>query len=88
MAAFLSHGLLTSIRRFRAALAAPLALMPILLGSPAAFAQASGQATKPASNEDVFLYGGMGSSYVCNARSAGLSFKASWHRRGHSLCSC
>jgi len=70
----LESALLIPIRRFRAALAAPLALMPILLGGPAAFAQASGQVTKPASNEDVFLYRGMGSSYVCNARSAGIEF--------------
>lgn len=28
----------------------------------------------PASNEDIFLYRGMGSSYVCNARTAGVPF--------------
>ena len=70
----LKSGLLASLRRFRAAMAAPLALMPILLGTPAVFAQASSQATKPATNDEVFLYRGMGSSYVCNARAAGVEF--------------
>ena len=38
-------------------------------------AQSAGQApTSPASNEDVFLYRGMVSSYVCNARTAGIEF--------------
>ncbi len=38
-------------------------------------AQTSGSASaSPASDKDVFLYRGMGSSYVCNARTAGVEF--------------
>ncbi len=29
---------------------------------------------KPATKEDIYLYRGMGSSYVCNARAAGIEF--------------
>ena len=54
----LKSGLLTSIRRFRAALAAPLTLMPILL-------EVRSIRWRPVRlracvNEDVFLYRGMG----------------------------
>jgi hypothetical protein len=66
--------LLASFPRFRAALAAPLALLPLLLGTSTALAQGANPATKPASNDDIFLYRGMGSSYVCNARTAGVEF--------------
>ena len=49
--------------------------MPLSLISPAAFAQqAGGSKATPASNEDIFLYRGIGSSYVCNARAAGVEF--------------
>jgi hypothetical protein len=38
-------------------------------------AQSSGKApSAPASNDDRFLYRGMGSSYVCNARAAKVEF--------------
>ena len=30
--------------------------------------------SKSASNDDIFLYSGIGSSYVCNARAAGIEF--------------
>ncbi len=29
---------------------------------------------KPATKEDVFLYRGLGASYLCNARAAGIEF--------------
>ncbi len=62
-------------RRLRLALAAPLLVASIGLISPAAHAQsAGGDKSPPATNEDVFLYRGMGSSYVCNARAAGVEF--------------
>ncbi len=32
------------------------------------------QKIKPASDEQIFLYRGIGSSYVCNARTAGIEF--------------
>ena len=35
--------------------------------------------TRPATKEDVFLYRGLGASYICNARAAGVEFpKATW----------
>ena len=62
-------------RRLRLALTAPLLLFPLALLGPSALAQNAGQsAVKPATNDDVFLYRGMGSSYVCNARAAGVEF--------------
>jgi hypothetical protein len=69
-------GLLLSLpRRFRLVLAAPLLISPLALVGPSALAQGAGNAdAKPATNEDVFLYRGMGSSYVCNARVAGVEF--------------
>ncbi len=30
--------------------------------------------TKPAKKEDIFLYRGLGATYVCNARAAGIEF--------------
>ena len=66
---------LRPLNRLRSALSAPLLLLPLCLAGPAAIAQSAGKApTSPASNEDVFLYRGMGSSYVCNARTAGIEF--------------
>ncbi len=62
-------------RRLRLVLAAPLLISPLALVGPSALAQGAGNAdAKPASNEDIFLYRGMGSSYVCNARTAGVEF--------------
>lgn len=47
-------------------------LTPFLfIGSPA-FSQKS--KTEPATQEDIYLYRGIGSSYVCNARTAGVEF--------------
>ncbi len=35
--------------------------------------------TRPATKDDVFLYRGLGASYICNARAAGVEFpKAAW----------
>ena len=75
------HGLvfrfdpLRPLTRLRSALSAPLLLLPLCFAGPAAMAQSAGKApTTPASNEDVFLYRGMGSSYVCNARTAKIEF--------------
>ena len=66
---------LRPFKRLRSALSAPLLLLPLCLAGPAAMAQSTGNApTLPASNEDVFLYRGMGSSFVCNARTAGIEF--------------
>lgn len=49
--------------------------MPLSLISPAVFAQQGSESkATPASNEDIFLYRAIGSSYVCNARSAGVEF--------------
>jgi len=76
MALLFRFGLLRSLPRpLRLVLTAPLLLSPLALLSPSALAQSAGQASlKPASNDDVFLYRGMGSSYVCNARAAGVEF--------------
>ena len=66
---------LRPLNRLRSALSAPLLLLPLCLAAPAAMAQSAGKAgTSPASNEDVFLYRGMGSSFVCNARTAKIEF--------------
>ena len=66
---------LRPLNRLRSVLSAPLLLLPLCVAVPAAMAQSAGKApTSPASNEDVFLYRGMGSSYVCNARTAGIKF--------------
>ncbi len=66
---------LSAVNRLRSALTTPLLLLPLFLAGPAAMAQSSGKAPKsPASNEDIFLYRGMGSSYVCNARAAKVEF--------------
>ena len=65
---------LRPLNRLRSVLSAPLLLLPLCLAAPAAMAQSAAKAPKPASNDDVFLYRGMGSSYVCNARTAGIEF--------------
>ena len=66
---------LRPLNRLRSALSAPLLLLPLCLAGPAAMAQSAAKApTSPASNEDVFLYRCIGSSYVCNARTAGIEF--------------
>ena len=43
------------------------------LATPAAQAQQA-NAAKPAGQEDILLYRGVGSSYVCNARAAKVEF--------------
>lgn len=68
-------GFLASLRRFRPVMAAPLAILSFMFASPAVMAQGAAKPqTKPASDADIFLYRGMGSSYVCNARTAGVEF--------------
>jgi len=53
--------------------ATPLATLTLLVAGSAAMAQGAAK-TQPASDRDIFLYRGMGSSYVCNARTAGVEF--------------
>jgi len=66
---------LASLRRFRSVMATPLATLTLLVAGAAAMAQGAAKPqTQPASDRDIFLYRGMGSSYVCNARTAGVEF--------------
>ena len=52
-----------------------LMLLPIGLNGSVALAQANNdKGTKPATDSEIFLYRGLGSSYVCNARTAGVEF--------------
>ena len=68
-------GFLASLRRFRPVMATPLAILSFMLAGPAVMAQGAAKPqTKPATDGDIFLYRGMGSSYVCNARTAGVEF--------------
>ncbi|MDP6172306.1 MAG: cAMP phosphodiesterase, partial [Prochlorococcaceae cyanobacterium ETNP2_MAG_10] len=65
----------TLFRRLRPVLAVTIFLAPLTLIGPAAFAQAAADADKnPATNADILLYRAIGSSYVCNARTAGVDF--------------
>ena len=69
--------LFTLSRSIRVLLSASLALVPLTLEAPHAFAQKAGTAkasSKPAGQDDIFLYRGMGSSYVCNASTAKVEF--------------
>ncbi len=51
------------------------AMLMLLTVSGSALAQNKKDSkTKPATDEDIFLYRGIGSSYVCNARIAGVEF--------------
>ena len=52
--------------------ACPLLLAPLLLFSSPALSQKA--ETKPATKEDIYLYRGIGASYVCNARTADVEF--------------
>ena len=65
--------LFKSSRAIRLLLSATAALAPLTLESASAEAQQAA-ATKPAAQEDIFLYRGMGSSYLCNARAAKVEF--------------
>ena len=65
--------LFKSSRAIRLLLSATAALAPLTLESASAQAQQAA-ASKPAAQEDIFLYRGMGSSYVCNARAAKVEF--------------
>ncbi len=52
-----------------------LFLLGLVLSVPMAHSQSRGTSKPyPASNDDIFLYRGMGSSYVCNAAQAGIEF--------------
>ena len=65
--------LFTFSRSARLLLSASLALAPLALAAPAAHAQQA-NAAKPAGQDDIMLYRGVGSSYVCNARAAKIEF--------------
>ena len=65
--------LFTFSRGARVLLSAALALAPLAFASPPAQAQQA-NATKPAGQDDILLYRGVGSSYVCNARVAKVDF--------------
>ena len=65
--------LFTFSRSARLLLSASLVLAPLTLATPAAQAQQA-NAAKPAGQEDILLYRGVGSSYVCNARAAKVEF--------------
>ncbi len=65
--------LFTFSRSARLLLTASLVLTPLALSTPVAQAQQSSTA-KPAGQDDIFLYRGVGSSYVCNARAADVEF--------------
>ena len=66
--------------RLRRVFTNTLIFMPfIFLLSPLSVEVQAKPKTKPASQEDVFLYRGLGASYICNARVAGVDFpKAAW----------
>lgn len=66
--------LFTLSRSIRVLLSASLALVPLTLEAPHAFAQKANPSSKPAAQDDIFLYRGMGSSYVCNASTAKVEF--------------
>ena len=65
--------LFKSPRAIRLLLSASAALAPLTLESASALAQQVA-ASKPAAQEDIFLYRGLGSSYLCNARVAKVEF--------------
>ena len=52
-----------------------LVLLPLvsLATVPSAFAESKVK-SKPATNADIYLYRGLGASYLCNARAAGVEF--------------
>ena len=53
---------------------ASILLMPLVLLSTPVFAWPGKQKIRPATDEQIFLYRGIGSSYVCNARAADIEF--------------
>ncbi len=57
-------------------LATPFLLVPLALASCGSSAQSEANSKKlsPATTEEIFLYRGIGASYLCNARSAGIEF--------------
>ena len=65
--------LFTFPRSARVLLSASLALGSLAVAIPAAQAQQA-KDLKPAVQDDIYLYRGMGSSYVCNARAAKVDF--------------
>ena len=70
--------------RLRAVLAMPLLLAPLVLASCSSPTPLGGKLqssqdeanveNNPATADDIFLYRGIGSSFICNARSAGVEF--------------
>ncbi len=65
----------TYLKRARKTLAIPFWIVPILLAgcSPSVQSEVN-RKTIPAKEEDIFLYRGIGASYLCNARAAGIEF--------------
>ncbi len=64
------------LRGFAKLLALPILLLPIALSSCSNNETETKDelAVKPATEEDIFLYRGIGASFLCNARSAGIEF--------------
>ena len=60
------------LKKLRKLRTCPFLLVPLVLFSGPAISQKAN--TKPASQADIYLYRGIGSSYVCNARTAGIEF--------------
>ena len=53
----------------------PFLISPFIFTGNILFAEAKdGFKQKPATNEDIFLYRGIGASFLCNARSAEIEF--------------
>ncbi len=81
---FTSNPLLTFRSRARKFLALSMLLAPVALASckPSAQSNAGPNSpgtpqsaeTRPATREDIFLYRGIGASFLCNARAAGVEF--------------
>ena len=65
----------TSSRLLGRSLAPWLLLAPIAFLGLASCSESGGKSKLlPATKEDVFLYRGLGASYICNARAAGIEF--------------
>ncbi len=68
------------LRRFFKVALAPFLLVPIFLAGCSASSKEENTSTssnaeiKPANTEDIFLYRGIGASFLCNARAAGVEF--------------
>ncbi len=62
-------------RRLTRGILPTLLVAPLALVSTSEIVHSKGEdKPQPASKEDIFLYRGLGSSYFCNARQAGIDF--------------